>query len=110
MRKSRFTEVQIIGMIKKQEDGLPTAELCRRHGLSPAAFHKLKGKYGGMDLSATNRLKQLGAENAKLKRLVADPLVVTAVRQFRCHAGWTARTPCCPGDPSGRAGCRRSLT
>ena len=50
MRKSRFTEAQIIGMIKEQEAGLPTAELCRKHGLSPATFYKLKARYGGMDL------------------------------------------------------------
>lgn len=59
MRKSRFTEAQIIGMIKEQEAGLPTAELCRKHGLSPATFYKLKAKYGGMDLSDAKRLKQL---------------------------------------------------
>ncbi|TCM73358.1 transposase [Rhodovulum steppense] len=51
MRKSRFSEAQIIGMIKEQEAGLPTSELCRKHGLSPATFYKLKAKYGGMDLS-----------------------------------------------------------
>ena len=79
MRKSRFTEAQIIGMIKEQEAGLPTAELCRRHGLSPATFYKLKAKYGGMDLSDANRLKQLEAENAKLKRLVADVMLDNVV-------------------------------
>jgi putative transposase len=68
MRKSRFTEAQIIGMIKEQEAGLPTSELCRKHGLSPATFYKLKAKYGGMDLSDAKRLKQLEDENAKLKR------------------------------------------
>ena len=75
MRKSRFTEAQIIGMIKEQEAGLPTAELCRKHGLSPATFYKLKAKYGGMDLSDAKRLKQLQDENAKLKRLVADVML-----------------------------------
>ena len=55
MRKSRFTEAQIIGMIKEQEAGLPTAELCRKHGLSPATFYKLKAKYGGMDLATSSR-------------------------------------------------------
>ena len=59
MRKSRFTEAQIIGTIKEQEAGLPTAELCRKHSLCPATFYKLKAKYGGMDLSDTKRLKQL---------------------------------------------------
>jgi putative transposase len=79
MRKSRFTEVQIIGMIKEQEAGLPTAELCRKHGLSPATFYKLKAKYGGMDLSDARRLKQLEEENAKLKRLVADVMLDNVV-------------------------------
>lgn len=79
MRKSRFTEAQIIGMLKEQEAGLPTAELCRKHGLSPATFYKLKAKYGGMDLSDANRLKQLEAENAKLKRLVADVMLDNVV-------------------------------
>ena len=79
MRKSRFTEAQIIGMIKEQEAGLPTAELCRKHGLSPATFYNLKAKYGGMDLSDTKRLKQLEDENAKLKRLVADVMLDNVV-------------------------------
>jgi putative transposase len=79
MRKSRFTEAQIIGMIKEQEAGLPTADLCRKHGLSPATFYKLKAKYGGMDLSDTKRLKQLEDENAKLKRLVADVMLDNVV-------------------------------
>lgn len=79
MRKSRFTEAQIIGMIKEQEAGLPTAELCRKHGLSPATFYKLKAKYGGMDLSDAKRLKQLEDENTKLKRLVADVMLDNVV-------------------------------
>jgi putative transposase len=79
MRKSRFTEAQIIGMIKEQEAGLPTAELCRKHGLSPATFYKLKAKYGGMELSDAKRLKQLEDENAKLKRLVADVMLDNVV-------------------------------
>jgi putative transposase len=79
MRKSRFTEAQIIGMIKEQEAGLPTAELCRKHGLSPATFYKLKAKYGGMDLSDAKRLKQLEEENARLKRLVADVMLDNVV-------------------------------
>jgi putative transposase len=79
MRKSRFTEAQIIRMIKEQEAGLPTAELCRKHGLSPATFYKLKAKYGGMDVSDAKRLKQLEDENAKLKRLVADVMLDNVV-------------------------------
>lgn len=79
MRKSRFTEAQIIGMIKEHEAGLPTSVLCRKHGLSPATFYKLKAKYGGMDLSDAKRLKQLEDENAKLKRLLADAMLDNVV-------------------------------
>lgn len=75
MRKSRFTEAQIIGMIKEQEAGMATAEVCRRHGLSPATFYKLKAKYGGMDVSDAQRLKALKDENGKLKRLLADAML-----------------------------------
>ena len=59
MRKSRFTETQIIGMIKEQEAGLTVAEVCRKHGISPASFYKLKAKYGGMEVSDARRLNQL---------------------------------------------------
>ena len=79
MRKSRFTEAQTIGMIKEQEAGLPTADLCGKHGPSPATFYKLKAKEGGMDLSDAKRLKQLEDENAKLKRLVADVMLDNVV-------------------------------
>jgi putative transposase len=79
MRKSRFTEAQIIRMIKEQEAGLPTAELCRKHGLSPATFYKLKAKEGGMDLSDAKRLKQFEDENTKLNRLVADVMLDNVV-------------------------------
>ncbi len=72
MRKSRFTEEQIIGMIKEQEAGLPTAEVCRKHGLSPATFYKLKAKYGGLEVSEARRLRLLEEENSKLKRLLAE--------------------------------------
>ena len=79
MRKSRFTEAQIIGMIKEQEAGMATAEVCRRHGLSPATFYKLKAKYGGIELSDAKRLRQLEDENAKLKRLLADTMLDNVV-------------------------------
>lgn len=79
MRKSRFTEAQIIGMIKEQEAGMATAKVCRKHGLSPASFYKLKAKYGGMELSDAKRLKQLEDENAKLKRLLADTMLDNVV-------------------------------
>lgn len=79
MRKSRFTEAQIIWMIKEQEAGMATAEVCRRHGLSPATFYKLKAKYGGMDVSDAQRLRALEDENGKLKRLLADAMLDNVV-------------------------------
>ena len=79
MRKSRFTEAQIIGMIKEQEAGMPTVEVCRRHGLNAATFYKLKAKYGGMEVSEAARLKALEDENAKLKRLLADTMLDNVV-------------------------------
>ncbi len=72
MRKSRFTEAQIIGMIKEQEAGMPTAELCRKHGLSQGTFYKYKSKYGGMEVSDVARMRAMEDENARLKRLLAD--------------------------------------
>jgi len=79
MRKSRFTEAQIIEMIKEQEAGMATADVCRKHGLSPATFYKLKARYGGMELSDARRLKALEDENAKLKSLLADTMLDNVV-------------------------------
>ena len=75
MRKSRFTEAQIIGMIKEQEAGVPTAEVCRKHGLSQGRFYKYKSKYGGMEVSDVAKMRSLEDENAKLKRLLADAIL-----------------------------------
>jgi len=79
MRKSRFSEEQIIGTIKEHEAGLPTAEVCRKHGLSPATFYKLKAKYGGLEVSDARRLRQLEDENGKLKRLLAESVLDNAI-------------------------------
>lgn len=79
MRKSRFSETQIIGMIKEQEAGMPTAEVCRKHGLSPNTFYKFKSKYGGMNVSEAARLRTLEDENAKLKRLLAEAMLDNTV-------------------------------
>uniref|UniRef100_UPI00223FF0BE transposase n=1 Tax=Paracoccus beibuensis TaxID=547602 RepID=UPI00223FF0BE len=72
MRTSRFAEAQIIGMIKEQEAGMATAEVCGRHWASSATFCKPKAKYGGMDMSDARRLKALEGDNGRLKRLLAD--------------------------------------
>ena len=79
MRKSRFTDAQIIGMIKEHEAGMPTAEVCRKHGLSQGTFYKYKSKYGGMEVSDVAKLKAMEDENARLKRLLADTMLDNAV-------------------------------
>jgi putative transposase len=70
--KKRFSEEQIIGVLKEHEAGSKTADLCRRHGISEATFYNWKAKFGGMDVSDAKKLKSLESENAKLKRLLAD--------------------------------------
>lgn len=79
MRRSRFTEEQIISMIKEQEAGTPTADVCRKHGISTASFYKYKAKYGGMDVSDARKLKALEDENAKLKKLLAEQMLDNAI-------------------------------
>lgn len=75
MKRKRFTEEQIIGILREQEAGVATAEVCRRHGVSSATFYKWKAKFGGMDVSEARRLKALEDENAKLKRMLADSML-----------------------------------
>ncbi len=75
MKRSRFTEEQIIWILREQEAGIPVADLCRKHGLSSPTFYKWKAKYGGMDVSEARRLKALEDENAKLKRMLADSML-----------------------------------
>lgn len=75
MRKSRFSEEQIIGILKEHQAGLSAAEICRRHGISDATFYKWRSKYGGMEVSDAKRLRGLEEENAKLKQLLADAML-----------------------------------
>lgn len=72
MKKSRYSEEQIISILNEHEAGTKLADLCRQHGMSPATLYKWKSKFGGMEVSDAKRLRVLEAENAKLKRLVAD--------------------------------------
>jgi putative transposase len=78
MRKSRFREEQIIGILKEHQAGLPVAEICRRHGISDATFYTWRSKYGGLEVSEAKRLKALEEENRKLKKLLAEQMLDAA--------------------------------
>tara|TARA_B100000809_G_C14853503_1_gene429188 strand:+ start:413 stop:679 length:267 start_codon:yes stop_codon:yes gene_type:complete len=78
MKRSRFSEEQIIGILKEHSAGLSAAELCRKHGISDATFYKWRSKYGGMEVSEAKRLKSLEDENARLKKLLAESMLDAA--------------------------------
>jgi putative transposase len=79
MKCSRFSEEQIIAILKEQEAGMATADVCRRHGVSSATFYKWKAKFGGLEVSEAQRLRQLESENAKLKKLLAEAMLDNAM-------------------------------
>ena len=88
MKRSKFTEEQIIGILREQDAGAKTADLCRRHGISSATFYAWKARFGGMDVSDAKRLKALEEENARLKRLLAESLLDQAALKDLLSRKW----------------------
>jgi putative transposase len=88
MKRSRFTEQQIIGILREQEAGMKTADVCRKHGISEATFYKYKAKFGGMEVSEAKRLKALEDENAKLKKLLAEAMLDNAMLKDVTSKKW----------------------
>ena len=81
MRKSRYTDSQIMAIIKQNEQGVAVAELCREHGMSSSQFYKWRAKFGGMDVSMMKRLKELEEENRRLKKMYAEERLKAEIRQ-----------------------------
>jgi putative transposase len=88
MKRSRFSEEQIIGILREQEAGMKTADVCRKHGISEATFYKYKAKFGGMDVSDARKLKALEDENAKLKKLLAEAMLDNAMLKDVASKKW----------------------
>lgn len=88
MKKSRYTDAQIIAILKQAEGGASVAELCREHGMSSATFYKWRSKYGGMDASLMARLKELEEENRRLKKMYAEERLKSEIRQEALEGKW----------------------
>lgn len=80
MKKSRYTESQIVNILKQNKSGITVAELCREHGMSQATFYKWRSKYGDADINVVKRLKELEAENARLKKMYAEERLMSQIR------------------------------
>ena len=88
MKRSRFSEEQVISILKQQESGVSTADVCREHGISSATFYKWKAKFGGMDVSDARKLRALEDENAKLKKLLAEQMLDNAMLKDVASRKW----------------------
>ena len=88
MKKKRYTEEQIIGFLREADAGLPVKDLCRKHGFSEASYYLWRSKFGGMDVSDAKRLKALEAENAKLKKLLAEAMLENEVTREALRKKW----------------------
>ena len=88
MKRSRFSEEQIIAVLKEQEAGMATAEVCRRHGISSATFYKWKSKFGGLEVSDARRLRTLEQENSRLKKLLAEAMLDNAILKDVAAKKW----------------------
>jgi putative transposase len=88
MKRSRFTEEQIIGVLKEHEAGMKTSDLCRKHGISEATFYNWKAKFGGMEVSEAKRLRALEDENARLKKLLAETMLNEAALKELLTKKW----------------------
>ena len=88
MKRSRYSNSQIISILKQAEAGTPVSELCREHGMSSAAFYKWRSKYGGMDVSMMARLKELEEENRRLKKMYADVQLQKDILQEALQKKW----------------------
>ena len=88
MKKSRFTDSQIMGILKQAENGVPVPELCREHGMSSASFYKWRAKFGGMDASMVKRMKELEAENRRLKKMYAEERLKSELRKEALEGKW----------------------
>ena len=111
MKRSRFSEERIIGILKEQEAGMATAEACRRHGVSPATFYWWKSTFGGLEVSEAKRLRSLEDENAKLKKLRIHPAAAPLYSNGRLACSYATagvrsetgrgQSGCCRFRPSG---------